>query len=141
MAITIGIRYITYLLTAFTLIGCNSHAAKYDPEVMYDLASHLKDVAESVDGLVKFGGGKAMSNDQLIIAATETYPERRELFDQYNLLIKVEGDNAALLLCESNVALIEDAGCTAISDVQHWKSDQILPCEFTIDVSVICNTD
>lgn len=141
MAITIEKWLVAYLLTAFTLLGCNSHAAKYDPEVMYDLASHLKDVAESVDGIVKFGDGKMMSNDELIKVATESYPERREIFSRYNLLIKIDGANSALLLCKSNVALIEDSGCTAVSDVQHWMSDQEIPCEFTIDVSAICATN
>ena len=44
-----------------------------------------------------------------------------------------------LLKCDANTALIEDAGCTAQSDIQHWGAGVIHQCEITINAQQLCN--
>lgn len=121
-----------------SLLGCNSFASDTDPEAIYDLASRMKHVATSVDGLVKFGDGKTLSKEELLLAAVKNDPTKLEFLDGYTTNIKVEGNNTAILLCKDETAVIEDTGCTAESDVHHWKADQPVACSFTLNLDQVC---
>lgn len=135
------IIYRKVFVAVFALIlvpGCNGYEKTSDPEKMYDIASGLKDVATSVDGLVKFGNGKSLTESELILEAVNQNRSRLNIFQGFELHVKIEGNNSSLLLCKGDEAMIEDTGCTPESDLNHWRSASAAACEFTIDLQAIC---
>ncbi|MGO2128820.1 MAG: hypothetical protein ACTH4U_08780 [Pseudoalteromonas prydzensis] len=62
-------------------------------------------------------------------------------FEGYQLKVFIQDKNAVLLLCEDDVLLIEDAGCTAQSDIQHWQSTHQQACEITLDTNQVCTVN
>ncbi|MBE0458429.1 hypothetical protein NDQ71_03950 [Pseudoalteromonas sp. KG3] len=62
-------------------------------------------------------------------------------FEGYQLKVFIQDKNAVLLLCEDDVLLIEDAGCTAQSDIQHWQSTDQQACETTLDTNQVCTVN
>lgn len=125
-------------LLLISLVGCNSRPKDKDPEVMYDLASRLKHLATAVDGLVKFGGGDKLSKDELLLAAVKNEPSKLQFLEGYTTKVNIEGNNTAILICRNETAVVEDAGCTAASDVQHWQASQPAACSFTLTLAQIC---
>lgn len=106
-------------------------------------ASALTKVAIAVDATVRFGDlPDATSNDQLLSLATADDPELLAPFATFRVLARQQGADSEVLLCtaDSNFALIEDAGCTASSDLHHWKQSPLPPCAFAIDLATICQT-
>ncbi|MEL3926873.1 hypothetical protein [Aeromonas enteropelogenes] len=130
-------KYISFLLLSLTLIGCSS-TNRYDDEHMYDLASQFKDLAQSVDGMVKFGDLTTKNGDQILTQVFQESPEKAKPFEMYTIKVELQGDNAILLLCNKDVALIEDAGCNAELDKVHWKTPTHQSCSFTIDSIPLC---
>ncbi|MDV6317212.1 hypothetical protein [Idiomarina sp. HP20-50] len=126
------------LLSLLLVAGCNSYADSSDPEKMYDIASDLKDLAAGVDALVKFDNGKNLTKSELLLKAVNHDSSRLEIFTGYDLQLKIEGENSSVLLCEGNRAIIEDSGCSAKSDIHHWKNDSVMACEFTLDLTKVC---
>lgn len=106
---------------------------------MADLASQLKDISAAVDGTLKFSSQTYTEPHALLMAAINNNQDKLIPFKGYELKIFTQGKNAVLLLCEDGVLLIEDVGCTAQSDLQHWQSTNALACQHTIDTSQICN--
>ena len=107
--------------------------------MMADLASQLKDIATAVDGTLKFSETSYSTTDELLKAAVNNDLSKLAPFEEYTLIVNVQDDDAVLLLCDANTALIEDAGCTAQSDIQHWGSGVIHQCEITINAQQLCN--
>tara|TARA_R110002020_G_scaffold360574_5_gene573359 strand:- start:870 stop:1292 length:423 start_codon:yes stop_codon:yes gene_type:complete len=127
------------LLIAMATVGCNSHAQTKDPEVMYDMASKLKDIAFEVQGLVKYGDGESLSNSELLLAAIDNDKSTLEIFGEYEISILVEGTRTALMLCDNKVALIEDSGCTPEVDAHYWNEDKIYSCDFKLELEKVCH--
>ncbi|CAM3049028.1 hypothetical protein [Pseudoalteromonas distincta] len=120
------------------LSGCYT-SKNNNPEVMADLASQLKDIASAVDGTLKFSETPYSSTDELLKAAVNNDLSKLTPFNEYTFIVDVQDDNAVLLLCDADTALIEDAGCTAQSDIQHWKSGALQQCKITINAQQLCN--
>lgn len=120
------------------LSGCYT-ATNYNSEVMADLASQLKDIAAAVDGTLKFSESSYSSTDELLKVAINNDVSKLTPFNDYKLIIEVQKNHAVLLLCNGDTALIEDIGCTAQSDLQHWKSDSIHSCLITLEAKNLCN--
>ncbi|WP_105189924.1 hypothetical protein [Pseudoalteromonas sp. T1lg48] len=131
-------KYLSLIITTLFAVGCTSLAHGHDPEEMADLASQLKDISAAVDGTLKFSAEDFPDSQALLLAALDNDTSRLVPFQHYKLTIAVQNDNAVLLLCEDDVALIEDAGCTAKSDMQHWQAAEAKSCEFTLDTEHIC---
>lgn len=138
-----GINYRHFLVTIFliSLSLNNSGCQANDNEVenMYDYASRIKTIASGVDGLVKYGNGKSLLNNELLLKAVNGQSEKLQFPHDYSLLIKVVGNNSEVMLCRNEKALIEDTGCTAKSDLHHWKTQESPPCEFTLNLDDLCN--
>ncbi|MBQ4858482.1 hypothetical protein [Pseudoalteromonas sp. MMG007] len=120
-------------------MGCTTSSQNKSPELMSDLASQLKDIATAVDGTLKFSDTKFESTDALLMAAINNDLSKLAPFDTYTLIVDVQKNNAVLLLCDKNSALIEDVGCTAQSDIQHWQAKKAQKCEVTANAQKLCN--
>ena len=130
-------NYISFLLLSLTLIGCSS-TNSYDDEHMYDMSSQFKDLAQSVDGMVKFGDLAGKDGDQVLTQVFLESPEKTKPFEKYTIKVELQGENAILLLSEKDVALIEDAGCKAVLDNHYCNAPKPNSCNFTIDSSTLC---
>lgn len=133
------------LLSATALTGCTVFSEDnrdYSTEEMFDLASKLKDLATAVDGTLKFSDTKfdqsTHSQTALLLEAVNNDVQKLEPFSDYELILSIQEDNAILLLCDDDIALIEDIGCTAKSDLQHWQATQSHSCQITLDATALC---
>ena len=134
-------KYIGLVTVIVLSLGCTSTASSSnDPEIMADLASQLKDVAAAVDGTLKFSANTFNDPQALLMAAINNDASKIAPFKGYQLKIETQANNAVLLLCKDEVILIEDAGCTAQSDVQHWQSKQKQACQLTINTTEVCKS-
>lgn len=125
-------------VSVFFTVGCNGYEKVSDREKMYDVASVLKDIATNVDGLIKYGNGKYLEESELILEAVNNDQSRLKIFDGFELHVKIEGNDSSLLLCKEGDAILEDTGCTAESDLHHWRANYLPACDFTIDLSAVC---
>lgn len=135
----IQIRTVIVVVALFFVSGCNGYERTSDPERMHDIASNLKDVATSVDGLVKFGNGQSLSESELLLEAVDHDKSRLRVFDGFELHVRRVGKNSSLLLCKGDQAIIEDTGCTPQSDLNYWQIELKKPCNFTIELLAVCN--
>lgn len=140
-------RLITTLALLMALTSCSTQA-KYSDEVMYDMASILKDVSQAVDGELKWGNTEGLSQEEIISSAISTNPNQLPELEvlanegkvaNYRLLQEFQGDNAVMLICDGNVALMEDAGCNAEFDKIYWKSPRSNTCSINLDAAAICS--
>lgn len=120
-------------------MGCASSANTHDPEKMADLASQLKDISAAVDGILKFSSEPYTDPHKLLLAAIKDDKTRLKPFKNFQLKVVIQEQNAVVLLCEEETLLIEDAGCTAKSDIQHWQSDEKKKCDVSLSINKICN--
>lgn len=132
-------KYITLIIIIILSVGCTSLTNTHEPEEMADLASQLKDIAAAVDGTLKFSSDPLTDPKKLLITAIKGDKKRLDPFKNYQLKVITQDKNAVLLLCDQEVLLIEDAGCTAKSDLQHWQQSKVRACEVTIKTNLICD--
>ena len=64
-------RLLTTIAFLLSLTSCTTQA-RYSEEVMYDIASILKDVTQAVDGEVKFGDITGLTSEEVIEKATSS---------------------------------------------------------------------
>ncbi|NOI65396.1 hypothetical protein [Vibrio sp. 99-8-1] len=140
-------RLITQIALILALTSCATQA-KYSDEVMYDLASVLKDVSQAVDGELKFGNTANLTNDAIIKNATSSNPKQLtrlvELAKEgnitdYRIISQFQGDNAVMMICDGEVALMEDAGCNAEFDTPYWNNPQPNSCAITLNAAEVCS--
>lgn len=132
-------KYIFLIITIILSVGCSSLANAHDPEKMADLASQLKDISAAVDGTLKFSSEPYTDSHKLLLAAIKDDKTRLEPFKNFQLKVVIQEQNAVVLLCKEETLLIEDAGCTAKSDIQHWQLSESHACEITIKPNLICD--
>ena len=130
-------RIIFLLCVSVLSIGCSA-SSKYNDESMYDLASRFKDLAQTVDGSIKFGETVIKDGNKALEIVSSESPDKVAPFAKYTIKVNVQGDNAVLLLCDADIALIEDAGCNAVLDKIYWKDINPKRCEFTINSDQLC---
>lgn len=131
-------KYIFLVITIILSVGCSSLANAHDPEKMADLASQLKDISAAIDGTLKFSSEPYTDPHKLLLAAIKDDKSKLEPFENYQLRIVIQEKNAILLLCKEEILLIEDAGCSAKSDIQHWQSDKNQICKVTLKSNQVC---
>lgn len=124
---------------AILVSGCSSQANTKDPETMYDIASELKDISTAVQGLVKYSDASNLSEPDILLEAVDNDSTRLEIFADYKLRVRVDDQRSSVLLCDDDVALIEDTGCTPEVDLHHWNSGAANQCHFTIDLADLCH--
>ncbi len=120
-------------------MGCTTSSQNKSPELMSDLASQLKDITTAIDGTLKFSDTKFESTDALLMTSINNDLSKLAPFKAYTLIIDVQKNNVVLLLCDKNSALIEDVGCTAQSDIQHWQAKKAQKCDVTVNAQQFCN--
>ena len=131
-------KHLILIIGMLFCIACANKPNEYEPEKMADLASQLKDIAAALDGTLKFSDTHYTEGQQLLQDAIDNDTNRLVPFNQFQIHVIIDKNNAALLLCDNNTLLIEDAGCTAQSDAQHWRQPK-KECKATLALSQVCN--
>lgn len=140
-------RLFTTIAFILTLTSCATQA-RYSDEVMYDIASILKDVNQAVDGELKFGDTAGLTSEEIIEIATSSISEKLAKLPElakdanvvdYRILFEFQEDNAVTMICDGNIALMEDVGCNAAFDKVYWNSPQSNTCEIKLDAAAICS--
>lgn len=127
-----------FLLSLFLIVSCQvSSTQTYDDEVMYDLASKLKDISQKVDGYVKFSP-EASNDNSNVLEKSGVKAMIKQEFSGYQVKVDVQGVNIVLLLCKDDVALIEDAGCNSELDKALWKTPKANSCRIVLDSTSVC---
>jgi hypothetical protein len=114
-------------------------AAAQDEGDMQILASAATKVAAKLDAYVMLhADASKMTEKDLVIRLREGDPGLLSEFDDFALRPRVAGENSSILVCdkEADRALLEDAGCSAISDLHLWKESK--PCDFQLDLEAVC---
>lgn len=104
-------------------------------------ASALTKVAAAAEASVRYGNPpETLSDEEFLGFATAHDPGLLEPFSRYRLKALRKDRHVVILLCDADgmTALIEDAGCTGVSDQHHWKTVPSAPCSFTLEPSVLC---
>ncbi len=123
-----------------TSAGCTVSRAA-EAEKMYILGSALTKLSAAVEATVRYESPPVGIGDAEILAlATKHDPGLMAPFADYNVQVLRESEHAILLVCdkEGRVGLLEDAGCSAPMDKHLWNGDPPKPCNFTIDIKVVC---
>lgn len=131
-------KYLALIVITILTLGCTKTTCGNNPEDMFNLASKLKDIAAAVDGTLKFSENTDDDPQALLMAAINNDISKIAPFEGYQLKVETQANHAVLLLCKNDVILIEDAGCTARSDIQHWQSPQKQACKLTINTIDVC---
>lgn len=104
------------------------------------LGNPLRYIASAVDGTVRYDPAAAeLTGLPLIEHAMQNDPTSLAPFrgsGRYRLDARRDGRHSAVLLCDGDTALFEDAGCTGALD---WNGvGQPRPCGFALDLPQVC---
>ncbi|ODS04578.1 hypothetical protein [Vibrio scophthalmi] len=140
-------KLLTTIALILTLTSCTTQA-KYSDEIMYDIASILKDITQAIDGELKFGDTAGLTSHEIIDNATRSNADKlaklpklakaAEISD-YRILSEFQEDNVVMLICDGDIALMEDAGCNAAFDKSYWDTLQPNSCSIKLDAAEICS--
>ena len=130
-------KHLLFIIVSMLIVGCSA-SNPYNDEKMYDLASQFKDLSQTVDGAIKFGEVTIETGQQALERVSVEQPDKVAPFAEYVIKVELQGDNAVLLLCDDNIALIEDAGCNAILDKVYWQVLNPNSCVITLDSHQLC---
>lgn len=131
----------TVFASATVIAGCSvSHGL--DNEMIADLAQNVRYVAGQVHAHITYDKPDAgTSSDNLIRRATQPNPTYMASLSGYYVAARRMGSYSSVLLCdnERRQALVEDAGCTSLRvEWQHKENEPSVPCDFSLDLSVVC---
>ncbi len=130
-------------ITISFLMGCTSNLGRPDPEEMYIKSSALTKLSAAVESTVRYKNpSPELSEMELLRLATQHDPVLLENFRGYKVKVRREARHSIVLVCDASgkQALLEDAGCTGPMDNQRWMGKS-QPCEFSIDLGVVCRVD
>ncbi|KXJ54829.1 MAG: hypothetical protein AXW15_08100 [Neptuniibacter sp. Phe_28] len=130
-------KHLLFIIVSMLIVGCSA-SNPYNDEKMYDLASQFKDLSQTVDGAIKFGEVTIETGQQALESVSVEQPDKVAHFAEYVIKVELQGDNAVLLLCDDNIALIEDAGCNAVLDKVYWQVLNPNSCVITLDSHQLC---
>ncbi|MEM5537527.1 hypothetical protein WNY58_14145 [Neptuniibacter pectenicola] len=130
-------KHLLFIIVSMLIVGCSA-SNPYNDEKMYDLASQFKDLSQTVDGAIKFGEVTVETGQQALERVSVEQPDKVAPFAEYVIKVELQGDNAVLLLCDDNIALIEDAGCNAVLDKVYWQVLNPNSCVITLDSHQLC---
>lgn len=122
---------------------CALASSTYSESRLNDLASSLTKLSSAVDGAVRYLNpppSMLLENDQFLRLSTAGNPSVLVPFSNLKLRVKRLGSETAILVCrpDADVALLEDATCTARMDKHRWKDQPQSACEFTLDLTEVC---
>lgn len=118
-------------------------SSSYSEIRLNDLASSLTKLSSAVDGSVRYLNpppSMLLEDLQFLKLATAGNPSVLVPFPDLKLRVKRLGSETAILVCrpDADVALLEDATCTARMDRHRWKDQPQSACEFTLDLAEVC---
>lgn len=129
-----------FVLTVFVILAAGCATPSPERE-MNSLASALTKLAAAVDASVRYDDPMAgLSDTNLLRLATAHDPSLLAPFARFELHVQRVGSDSSVLICRASEgqAVLEDAGCTALMERHHWKSQTALACEPTLDLPTIC---
>ncbi|PNH77792.1 hypothetical protein [Vibrio diazotrophicus] len=140
-------RLITAIAFILSVTSCTTQA-RYSDEIMYDIASIIKDINQSIDGELKFGDVAEFTSEEIIanakysnsdkLAKLESLAKGAKIYD-YRMIIELQGDSSVMMVCDGDIALMEDVGCNAKFDSVYWDSPQPSSCKVSLDAAAICD--
>lgn len=129
---------------ACIVAGCATVPQEQYPDTeMLIAASALTKLAIAVDGTARYGKlPDTVSDQDLLALVTVDDPALLSPLTKFQVRVRRQGLNSEVLLCtpDAAIALLEDAGCTAASDLHHWKTLPRPPCDFTLKLDEVCRT-
>ena len=125
----------------FLFVGVTACATAYDEAEMQRMASAATKVARQLDAYIfAYPEAAELPPEKLVDVITGRDAELMAALDQYHVQFRAMGENSSVLICskDGSRALLEDAGCSAISDLHEWDG-AALPCEFSLDLEKVCS--
>ncbi len=131
------------VLIALFLVGCTTLAPDrhYSEQEMRSAAAALSKVAAAAEANLRYGSSPETQSDAAFLADSVAHdPTLMKPLAGYQIKPLRQNGHAIILLCseDGKTALIEDAGCSAASDRQHWQDTPPRRCAFSIDTALIC---
>jgi hypothetical protein len=132
-------RCLLALPTAFFMLtGC---ATQHSEKEMNFSASALTKLSAAVDATVRYTQiPDGVNGAELLTLSAAEDPTLLEPFKTFKILVRREGRFSGVLVCEADgsAALLEDSGCTAKLDRHAWREKLTARCEFSLDLSALC---
>ncbi len=114
----------------------------FSEEAMMIKASELTKLSTAVESAVHYEGDRSagLEGPALLQFATKHDPGLLSRFSGYEVKVLAKDGHAVVLICTAggHRALLEDAGCTASMDRHAWNEGADTPCEFRLDLPVLC---
>lgn len=111
---------------------------------MLGLGPYLLMLSQAVEWTLRGGSAPAgLSEEDLLLLATQDDPGLLERFRDYRLRVLRTGGHAAVLVCtrDGRQGLLEDAACSDGLDRHLWRERPPRPCAFTLDPERACNPE
>lgn len=131
-------RFFVFTVLVILATGCATPTPERE---MNSLASALTKLAAAVDASVRYDDPPTgLSDTEMLRLATSHDPSLLASFASFELHVQRVGSDSSVLICRASAgqAVLEDAGCTALMERHHWKSQTALACEPTLDLPTIC---
>lgn len=109
-----------------------------DAAAMGPLASALTKLSRALDAAAHNPRYATLDGQGVLDVARARDPALMKAFDKNVIWVQRDGGNSLVLVCDGRgaQALLEDAGCTAPLEIQHWQGFR--QCVFTLDVATVC---
>lgn len=134
-------NFAALFVSGFVLWGCLAIAQPVDDEAMLARAAALTKLAAAVESAVQFKDApEDLSEAELLAFATRHDPGLLDAFGGFVVRVRRQGRLSSVLLCtvDRQTALMEDAGCTAKSDLHLWRAVPAAGCDFQLSLPVVC---
>ncbi|WP_372825893.1 hypothetical protein [Polaromonas sp.] len=129
------------ILMSLALLSALTSCAAQDNRQMYAKASALTKLSAAVEATVLYRNpSPTLSDDELLKLVAANDPTLLKEFDGFKVRVLRESQGVVLLVCKTkaDLALLEDASCTAKLDRHHWRDSAKNLCEFTLKTVEVC---
>ncbi|MBL0729669.1 hypothetical protein [Piscinibacter sp. HJYY11] len=136
-------KHIALIGLLLTSAACTLASSSYSENQLNDLASSLTKLSSVVDGSVRYltrPPSPLLEDEQFFKLTTAGNPSVLAPFKGLKLRVQRVGSETAILVCrhDADIALLEDATCTAGMESHRWKSQPQTSCSFTLDLAEVC---
>jgi hypothetical protein len=131
------LKFFLLILLGLTLTSC----AAQNERQMYAKASALTKLSSAVEATVLYKTpSSTLTDNELLKLSTTDDPGLLQEFNGFNLHVQKNMQGVVLLVCagNENLALLEDASCTAKLDRHHWRDSATTMCQFTLTIAELC---
>lgn len=126
---------------AVATLGCVSAGHSSNEETMLIKASALTKLSAAAESAVRYKDAPGELTDRTLLQwATSHDPALLAPFSAYTVKVLRQDRHAVVLVCteDGTIALLEDAGCTAVLDRHRWRDTPGAVCGFSIEPRVVC---